>query len=425
VVGLVALIGTGSFSTLKALVLAQLVGVVAARDGGVEEVLSGQAFIIREEVVLKSPVTGTVVLSLAEGERARHGAEVARLSDTQERRQAEALMARLEAELAAYDETHGAEQEALQDKVAQTRAEVEVEADRLRRACLEGDSAAIKRSADALRALGRSLAEAQTRLTALEEGRAALARQLDTARLALEQSVFPVSAPMPGLVSYRFDGLEGVLTPDNVGSYGTRQILSLVGHQAVVADGDRIASGQPVAKIVSNSGAYLSVVVTNSQADSLAEVSRVTLRFPEFDGLKETGASLYHVGARERNGYCLVTYVSDELLDDMVSVRQTETRIVLDTYHGTIVPRSAVVERDGQTGVFVLIRGKCRFQPVTVKGGNELEVVVEGISTGTPVITTPWLVEEGTDIGSSAGGGTLALGREDDDAGRGCRKGRG
>jgi len=77
------------------------------------------------------------------------------------------------------------------------------------------------------------------------------------------------------------------------------------------------------------------------------------------------------------------------------------------------VPGKAVVRRGGQDGVFTVdgAARTCHFRPVTVIGGSGDQVVVEGLPTGTEVVSNPWLVKEGLRIGLGRGArGDLAAG---------------
>lgn len=394
-----ALLGVGGYSVLRNVILSRLVGIVVAREGQVEETVRGQGFVIRHETLLRSPVSGTVTLTLGEAERARSGAEVANLSDTEEKKHAEERVTRLQADLDAYNSSHQAEEAALVEELVAARGEAGLEADELRAACLGNDFPRVESVTASLAALGKREEAAAARLKTIRSERAALEESLATAKVALAQSVFPVTAPVAGIVSYCLDGLEETLTPENIGQYGTRQVLTMEGKAVVTVDRSRVRAGDPVAKVIRDSEAFVSVIVTNSQADLLAGVRQVTLRFLKFEGRRETPAALFHVGEREKNGYTLVTYVAQELLEGMVTARQVDTTVVVHTYSGTVLPRKALVRRGGEEGVFVLEKTEVHFRPVAVKGGNDEEVVVEGLPPNTPVISTPWFVKEGMRIG--------------------------
>jgi len=404
------LLAVGGYSTLKTLVLSQLVGVVVARDGQVEELVVGQGFVIRHELVLRSPVTGTVTLTLAEGARTRKDGEVANLSDTEEKAVAETRVAQLEADLAAFNASNAQEEATLIQTLASTQTEAATKAEVLRLACLGSDFVAIDKTSSELATAGLRGREARAGLETIRKDRAAVEAALATARTALQQSVFPILASEAGLISYCLDGAEETLTPESIGQYGTEQILRVARGEASTVDQSRVQAGAPLAKIIGDTEAYVSVIVTNGRADELSSVKDVVLRFPGFEGRRETAAELFHVGQRERNGYCLVTYRAKELLAGMISIRQTEATIVVHVWTGTVLPRKAVVRRGGQDGVFVLDVTVCRFRPVEVLGGDSDNIVVDGLSAGTQVISTPALVKEGTRIGAVEGLrlGTLA-----------------
>jgi putative membrane fusion protein len=405
-VALIILVGTGlllagGYSTLKSLVLPQLAGIVVAREGRIEETVSARAFIIRHESILRSPVSGTVTLTLPEGARTRKDGEVASLSDTQEKAEAEDRVAQLEADLISFNASNAQEEAALSATLAASGTELTVAAEALRLACLGSDFTSIGVRSSELAFVGQRRKEARARLETIRKDRAAIDTALATARAALQQSVFPILASEAGLVSYCLDGVEETLTPESIGQYGTKEILSLTARAVSTPDKSRVQAGSPVAKIVSDVEVYVSVVVTNGQADDISAVTDVTLRFPGFEDLSQTKADLFHVGQRERNGYCLVTYRAKELLPGMVSSRQTQTTIVVRSWTGAIVPRKAIVHRGGQDGVFVLDVNVCRFRPVEVLGGDARDVVVDGLPANTSVISRPWLVREGTRIGDT------------------------
>jgi len=399
----------GGYATIKTVLLSQFVGVVVARDGQVEDLISGKAYLIRHELILRSPVTGTIALALQEGSRTRKDAEVADLSDVEERQQAEARVSQLTADLAAFNNSNAAEEASLAQATGEAWAEAEAGAAALRAACRTSDFAAIDREAAELATFGQRQDDASKRLATIRKDRSEIEAALATSKAALQQAVFPILAPEAGVISYSLDGLEETLTPESIGQYGTKQLVTMARRTAATADQSRVQAGDPVAKIIGDAEAYVSTIVTNREADRLALAKDVTLRFPGFEGRRETSATLFHVGDREKNGYCVVTYRAQELLEGMVSARQADATIVAHVYSGTVLPRKAVVRRGGQDGVFVMDGGiVCRFRPVEIVGGSGGDVVVEGIPPGTQVISTPWLVREGTRISSGGGGGPLA-----------------
>ena len=410
---LALLLAAGGYATLKTMVLRQLVGTVVAQEGELEDLASGESILVRDETVLRSPVTGTVTLTLGEGTRARKDAEIASLSDTEERQQAEAGVAQFETDLAAFNANNDAEEKTLVDTIAALEAEAVQTASGLRAACLASDFEGIDQLTASLGTVRQEVTEASRRLASIRKDRAAIEASLATARAALSQAIFPVLTPGAGIISYSLDGLEETLTPESIGQYTTKQLLTMARRQTTTADQTRVHAGDPVAKLIGDAEAFVSVIVANSEVDRLTLAREVVLRFPGFEGRRETVAFLHHIGNKERNGYCVATYRTQEFLDGMVSVRQVKATIVVHTYRGTVVPGKAVVRRGGQDGVFTVdgAARTCHFRPVTVVGGSGDQVVVEGLPTGTEVVSNPWLVKEGLRIGLGRGArGDLAAG---------------
>jgi putative membrane fusion protein len=410
---LALLLAAGGYATLKTMVLRQLVGTVVAQEGELEDLASGESILVRDETILRSPVTGTVTLTLGEGTRARKDAEIASLSDTEERQQAEAGVAQFEADLAAFNANNDAEEKTLVETIVALETETVQTAAGLRAACLASDFERIGRLTASFGTARRAMTETGRRLVSIRNDRAAIETSLATARAALSQAIFPVLAPGAGIISYSLDGLEETLTPESIGQYTTKQLLTMARRQATTADQTRVHAGDAVAKLIGDGEAYVSVIVPNSEVGRLTLAREVVLRFPGFEGRRETVAFLHHIGNKERNGYCVATYRTQEFLDGMASVRQVKATIVVHIYRGIIVPLKAVVRRGGQDGVFTVdgAARTCHFRPVTVVGGSGDQVVVEGLPTGTEVVSNPWLVKEGLRIGLGRGArGNLAAG---------------
>jgi putative membrane fusion protein len=128
------------------------------------------------------------------------------------------------------------------------------------------------------------------------------------------------------------------------------------------------------------------------------EVSRsVNVRFPDIHDDVVRG-QVYHLGERERNGLVLVVVKLEEAPDALAVRREVEVLVVLETYRGTVVPRRALLGRNGRTGVLVVVRNTARFQAVEVLGGDARQVVVTGLPAGTEVVLNPWLLREGSRI---------------------------
>ena len=77
---------------------------------------------------------------------------------------------------------------------------------------------------------------------------------------------------------------------------------------------------------------------------------------------------------------------------DLYQTRQNQVTVFRRSRQGPGVPKSALVTREGLTGVYVVERGVTVFHSVTILAASPTLAVVEGIPVGAEVVTNPWLV---------------------------------
>ncbi|MBA3885173.1 MAG: efflux RND transporter periplasmic adaptor subunit [Acidobacteria bacterium] len=338
---------------------------------------------------LGSSVMGKVVaLPVAEGDRVRAGQLLARIDPVQ----AEAQAAAARAQAAALE----AEARATTEQLASGRASVTAAEARAREATLAADRAHELKRLDLLPqseidarvaaadAAAAELRAAQADVVRLEQAgtaagqRAAQARaQLTGARDSLAKT--EVVSPMDGTVT-RLNVREGEMVVVGIQNQpGTTLMtvsdLASLNVEVRVAEADvlRVAGDQPARLTLE--------AVPNRVFDA-----RVT----------EVGASaLPQTGAAAAREFRVVLRVLDPdpglrpgLTGDVEIVTAERRNVVA-------VPLQAVVVRDGadgveQRGVFVLEGDVARFTPVTTGIIGGLDIEVNGIEAGTPVIIGPF-----------------------------------
>lgn len=75
--------------------------------------------------------------------------------------------------------------------------------------------------------------------------------------------------------------------------------------------------------------------------------------------------------------------------------RWLSVRLVTSSCRGMIVPATALVEKNGKTGVYVLFKQRTRWHQVEVVGKVGDKAAVRGLEEGTPVVGNGQAVREG------------------------------
>lgn len=85
----------------------------------------------------------------------------------------------------------------------------------------------------------------------------------------------------------------------------------------------------------------------------------------------------------------------DKFSSSLMEKRKPLLNFVSESYQGVIVPRKSLVKRDQDWGVYCLVNETVEFESVRVLYNREDKSVVDGLSDGDCIITTPGLVKEG------------------------------
>ncbi|MHB1043671.1 MAG: HlyD family efflux transporter periplasmic adaptor subunit [Eubacteriales bacterium] len=203
-----------------------------------------------------------------------------------------------------------------------------------------------------------------------------------------------LAAPSAGVFCTHIDGLEGLLRPDNLG------VLDLPGAEksgdkkAYVQTGARVEKGQTVFKIIDNLTPVVFHCVNARLPAELAVEGR------EFEGKWENSplqVKIDRILEKEgrRDIFFLITSCPDALLHN----RQVKISLVTGKLGGLIVPRTALVEREGATGLYLAVKKRARWVPVRVEGEVAGKAVVSGnIEEGSRYVSNPRFVREGSRV---------------------------
>lgn len=183
-----------------------------------------------------------------------------------------------------------------------------------------------------------------------------------------------------GLVSFTVDGLENTLKPDIISNLN-HNYRDFRGKNISVKDGDVVNAGRPLFKIVNNFSLYLMV---ETPADRISRYRLEDKLWVTFDNMTVVGYVKKIYGNMN-----LLVIILERFPDDLVNQRWVDVTVMTDAFHGVILPRQCITEKDGRVGVYRYIESAIVFWPVKVEGGTATDVVVDGVDRGVEVLTDP------------------------------------
>lgn len=200
-----------------------------------------------------------------------------------------------------------------------------------------------------------------------------------------------LTLPEAGLLLHRLDGWEDL----GERAYLTAEQFADPPKSAFEAmEGLWVEEGQPLMKLIDNWQWYYNLLLPLDPGRSLAARDTVLFEFA-FAPEKPVAAALIAAEIVSEKEEVRLTYCIREQFPGFENLRWAGAELILERDEGIIIPAAALVEREGQSGVFLNRGGMVKFQAITVLASRGGELMVEGLEPDSMVITRPELVEEG------------------------------
>lgn len=202
-----------------------------------------------------------------------------------------------------------------------------------------------------------------------------------------------VLTQFPGLVKLEIDGFEK-FGPQTCFPYLTaEEFAEKTPDNENVGSGERVPRAAPLLKLIDNYYWYFSAILAAEQEKLLADEPETKLVFSFAPEIPVWGQK---VESRARtDGQTGVTWCMDRELPDLFAQRLCSADVVYKNLKGTLIPKCALLEIDGQKGVYVLKKGLVAFQEIIVLLEKEDEYLIKNLEPEARVFTEPEKMQEG------------------------------
>lgn len=202
-----------------------------------------------------------------------------------------------------------------------------------------------------------------------------VSHELSELKAEVSQQTTGVRAPVPGVYSGQTDGLEGVLTPENVKALTPADLRSLKNQISYGGEGQ-------TGKLITGSRWYFVAPISEAETARLTEGERVTIRFSR-DYTGDVEMTVEQIGAPE-NGEMAVVFSTSRHLAQTTLLRRQTVEIIFDSREGLRVPKAAVrleektvSDETGtekvvrQPGVYAVVGIQAEWKPVSILAEEE------------------------------------------------------
>ncbi len=148
-----------------------------------------------------------------------------------------------------------------------------------------------------------------------------------------------VKAPESGLISYKIDGLEDVLKPNDFSNITKESLENLN-----LKTGKIISTSNEAGKIINNFECYIATIIKNKQTEDIKIGKTVKLRL---SNNKELESEIVYI-TQENDNEKLVIFKLNQLTEELINYRKISFDIIWWSYSGLKVPNHAIAEENNK-----------------------------------------------------------------------------
>ncbi len=161
----------------------------------------------------------------------------------------------------------------------------------------------------------------------------------------LNQTTEYVTAPQSGIVSYRIDNLENILTPTDFSRINEDLLESLN-----LKTGQIIATNNQSGKVINNFECYIATIMNTENAGKSSVGDKVKIRLSNKD---EVNATIeYKAKEEDSNNFVIIFRITSDV-EDLTSYRKISFDVIWWSNTGLKVPNSAIIYDDNDLAYII------------------------------------------------------------------------
>jgi len=348
-----------------------LKGIAVVQYGSIQNVYKTQGIIIRNEYVVRSPITGILELNVKEGEKVGQGFELATVFDENNYTFYKSKLDEIDKKIAENEEN--IKKSPFQEDLKKIEEQIAEKEEALKNTKDKKNVEILKKEIESLKnKRSLILGEKSNYYKNLES----LYNQKEQITNQFKVYTKIINSPSSGIVTLRVDGYEELLVPSKLESIN-EDIINKVENKNLkpISSGQKVEANTPILKIVDNFNWFIAFIVEDrDKAFKNGEVVKVNFE----DSSEEIDGYVYLI--KDIDTRRIIIIKLDKYIKDFYAIRKANLEIIKDYYVGLKVPKTAVIQKDGQYGVYLYKSGgKEVFKPVIVKGMDEKYAIIENV----------------------------------------------
>jgi len=181
-----------------------------------------------------------------------------------------------------------------------------------------------------------------------------------------------VTAPMSGITSYKVDGLEETLTPNNFETLSKEYLEKLD-----LKTGKVVATSDECGKVIENFYCYIATITSSEEAKKAEVGDKIKVRL---SNNSEVTAEITNIIKEDDENIVIILKI-DKQVEELINYRKISFDLIWWSESGFKVPNQAIIEEDGKEYVVRNRAGYLSKILVKVKRKGDKYSIIEAYST--------------------------------------------
>ncbi|HOM01388.1 MAG TPA: HlyD family efflux transporter periplasmic adaptor subunit [Acetivibrio sp.] len=373
------------------------------RMGELEDYVTTDAYIIRNETVINSPSDGISIRNVEEGEKVGVGDTIATILNKSSEKLLEDLKT-LDLRIIEAKREKTKNDNFFSDDIKKLDQEIQEKLVFVIKQSNKNSISEVKQIKNDIDELIKKKATISGDLSYTDANIKALENEKKILQESINANKRNIVSDSSGIISYVVDGYEEVLNPEKIPEI-TPEILDMI---KVVENGNKSDDlstqyNKPFVKVIGSIDYYIVFVMDKEEADDFKVDDYLNIRINDI-GRVVDGTVAYK--SNEFDGKFVIAVRTYKALSDTAALRVVNVDLIKSRYEGLIVPVKSLVNINTSTMEAEIALVKARratFVPVKIIGKNNNFAVIDnvenykdgGISLYSSYIINPQNIEEG------------------------------
>jgi len=349
------------------------------RMGEIEESITTDALIVRNETVVYSPADGVIIKNIEEGEKIKSGSTIATVLNKGSEKLLDDLKAldlriiEAQREKAKNDGFFSNDIKSIDEKIEEKLMNVMTLAN-------SNSLSEVKSIKEDIDELIQKKATITGDLSISDAHISSLKAEKQVIQEGINQNKSSITSDISGIISYVVDGCESFLNEEAIGHLTPKDIKNIKPQiNSRKVDDLAVEYNKPVVKVISGIDYYIVFAVDEKEAMDFDVEDNLKIRINDINKVID-GTVMYK--SDEMDGKFIIAVKTDKAMSDTATLRNINVDLIKNYYSGLVVPLKSLVDIDTatMTAKIGLVRAqRAEFVPVKIVGKNNEFAIIDNV----------------------------------------------